>query len=565
MINKNLDFRNVPWTVGELMEKFQNYKIQVPEIQRDVVWNIKKVINLIDSIYSKYPCGSIILWEPGTRDKKFIKDFIRPERLDEIEKNDLDLPRYFIVDGQQRLTALVSSLLDPQYINKIEPDLNFDWGILFINLKQMPEIEIEASTDESEFKFPTVPLYKLYDNSILEHPEYKKLSAEKQNNIKNFRDRIREYSFPVQIVEECPYPIVANIFYRVNTGGQELTTAEIHIAQIVPYWKGITREFRKYLNKLEKMHYNFGLTFLIKCLSVLLNNNSNIAILSKKVKTGEITVKKLNRAWDECKKCINRIVMIVKKRSPLDKSTYLTSQNVFIPPVYYLHKSMKKNETVNEKKILQYLYYSQLGSHYESSTEYTLRKDLNCIREGADTLRGGLNRLCDNVKSEARTEYKGLKIARNRIEGPYNKHALLLFMYIAMLRAGARDFDLNNPIPIDEIPPKEIHRHHIFPFDHMMSVDVAKEYMEKRELPRSEYREKIDDIANITFISKSQNSSISSLSPFQYLDNYSSRENLKAHFIPLNKELWKSQKYDDFLNARRELLSKAINRLIKSL
>jgi uncharacterized protein with ParB-like and HNH nuclease domain len=45
-------------------------QIAVPEIQRDVVWKPEQVKELVRSIFSDYPCGSLIVWEPsGRRDE----------------------------------------------------------------------------------------------------------------------------------------------------------------------------------------------------------------------------------------------------------------------------------------------------------------------------------------------------------------------------------------------------------------------------------------------------------------------------------------------------------------
>lgn len=562
MKDSKVNFSNESWTIGHLMDEFRNGSIQIPEIQRDVVWKADKVKNLIDSINSKYPCGSLILWEPRLKDERLLRSLIRPERLSEIKRKKLDLPKYFIIDGQQRLTALVAALLEPGFLKRVEPNINLDWEYLFINIKQLPKIEIEASFDDSDYSFPWFQINKVYDNSVLDNADFKQLNSDKQNKVRTFRDKIRDYLFPVQIIKECEYHLVANIFYRVNTLGSELTTAEIHIAQIVPYWRGITKEFRSFLNEHEKKYYSFGLTFLIKCLTVIATNSAKIVVFSKKVQAGEFKKKELNRIWRDCKNSINKVVDIIREESPLENSKFLTSQNIFIPPIYYFYKSKKEKRRINKKDVLKFFYYAQLGNHYEAHTETVLKKDLQEI-SSAEHVTDGMRKLCNRIKDEARSEYRGLNVAHDRVRGSLSRHELLLFIYLAMCRKDAMDFVMIDPALIKNIPPNDVHLHHIFPVEFMMSDEILNQYVPEK-MARSDYKELVDDIANITFISKSENSSIGSQSPQQYLETVCSKDNLKAHFIPLDKSLWKPQNFEKFLKERRIFISKAITKLIKS-
>src|SRR5947207_15859939 len=96
-------------SVHELVASFAAGEIAIPEIQRDVVWKPEQVKELIDSINLGYPCGSLIFWEPREKDAQLVRSMIRPERL---SKQGTKLPRYFLLDGQQRLTALASVFLN---------------------------------------------------------------------------------------------------------------------------------------------------------------------------------------------------------------------------------------------------------------------------------------------------------------------------------------------------------------------------------------------------------------------------------------------------------------------
>ncbi len=138
------------WSISKVMDHFEHGQIAIPEIQRDVVWSSDQVKELFDSIFQNYPCGSLIVWEPRLSDEKLMREIIRPERLEYYQDR---LPKYFLIDGQQRVTALASVLLEPDFLKKVEPEIEHELASLFVNLKRFPK-EIEAATNGEAYKFP---------------------------------------------------------------------------------------------------------------------------------------------------------------------------------------------------------------------------------------------------------------------------------------------------------------------------------------------------------------------------------------------------------------------------
>jgi hypothetical protein len=206
-------------SVSGLMDYFAKGRIAVPEIQRDVVWSSDQVKELLDSISREYPCGSLILWEPRLSDKKLVKEIIRPERL-EFYKG--VLPKYFVIDGQQRLTALASVMLQRDFLRKLELEISEDIFSLYVNLRNFPK-DIQAASDGEAYKFPWCFLNEVFGAGIKESPDYDRLSKDVKKKIDQYIQRIRDYQFPVQIIQESNYPTVGKIFARVNSQGTQLT------------------------------------------------------------------------------------------------------------------------------------------------------------------------------------------------------------------------------------------------------------------------------------------------------------------------------------------------------
>ena len=77
--------------------------IAIPEIQRPFVWDAAKVRDFIDSLYNGYPVGYLIAWQnPDVR----LKDGTQ------------SAGKRILIDGQQRVTALLAALLAEQVVTK---------------------------------------------------------------------------------------------------------------------------------------------------------------------------------------------------------------------------------------------------------------------------------------------------------------------------------------------------------------------------------------------------------------------------------------------------------------
>ena len=132
-----------------------------------------------------------------------------------------------------------------------------------------------------------------------------------------------------------------------------------------------------------------------------------------------------------------------------------------------------------------------------------------------------------------------------------------------MRRQGAADV-IDDRITLDQISPKEMHIHHIFPWDFMMKDKKALRICEKIGYSRGSYRAIVNDLANLTFLRQSTNSSIGKQDPAEYLAAVPEGTR-REHLIPGNQALWAPDRYEDFLDTRRRLISEAINSFLKDL
>ena len=89
--------------VQTLLAWIESDEIAIPEIQRPFVWNAAKVRDFIDSLYFGYPVGYLIAWRnPSVR----LKDGTESKG------------KRILIDGQQRVTALLAAMLGRQIVDK---------------------------------------------------------------------------------------------------------------------------------------------------------------------------------------------------------------------------------------------------------------------------------------------------------------------------------------------------------------------------------------------------------------------------------------------------------------
>ena len=98
--------------------------------------------------------------------------------------------------------------------------------------------------------------------------------------------------------------------------------------------------------------------------------------------------------------------------------------------------------------------------------------------------------------------------------------------------------------------------HHIFP----------KAVLRKAGFDSNEDRKVINELANRAFLTQKANRSIAARSPADYLPEVEENQPgaLRAQSVPMDRSLWSSDDYPDFLSARRHLLAQAMNEFIAS-
>jgi uncharacterized protein with ParB-like and HNH nuclease domain len=87
-------------------------KIQLPDFQRGWVWDDYRIRSLIASVSQEFPIGSVLTLKANGADVSF-----KPRLIEGVNSKDANrTPEIFILDGQQRLTALFQSLMSEKAV-----------------------------------------------------------------------------------------------------------------------------------------------------------------------------------------------------------------------------------------------------------------------------------------------------------------------------------------------------------------------------------------------------------------------------------------------------------------
>jgi hypothetical protein len=92
-------FRTTSFDLDLLVKNIDRGDVALPDLQRPFVWPNREVRDLLDSMLKGFPVGYLLFWATGAD---------AGARAIGVDGKDEKVPRWLIVDGQQRLTSLCS-------------------------------------------------------------------------------------------------------------------------------------------------------------------------------------------------------------------------------------------------------------------------------------------------------------------------------------------------------------------------------------------------------------------------------------------------------------------------
>lgn len=199
-------------TVRKLLGRVQAGEVRVPAFQRPLRWHATDVVRLFDSILKGYPIGSLLFWKQPLPADPALQIGSARVRVEAIPDG------WFIVDGQQRTTALAASLLD------LDQRGDSRWSIYFDPAINQFLHEPHGTIDVGRH----VPLSALGDIRRLgKWFRTCSLGEAEQSKVEDVQQRILDYEIPGYLMETDDVDALRGVFARLNSTGVRMRADEV--------------------------------------------------------------------------------------------------------------------------------------------------------------------------------------------------------------------------------------------------------------------------------------------------------------------------------------------------
>lgn len=209
-----------PHPIETLLTWVKSGEIAIPEIQRPFVWEATKVRNLLDSLYQGYPVGYLIAWRNHT-----VK----------LKDGTTSAGKRILIDGQQRVTALMAALLGVEVLND-------DYETVQIRIAFNPQEEafevanpaIQKNAawlpDVAKVFDPTTSVFQLVNDYCSANAGSSQDKVFKV--IEKLRGIVHNHVGIIELAEDLDIETVTEIFIRVNSAGSPLSQADFAMSKI---------------------------------------------------------------------------------------------------------------------------------------------------------------------------------------------------------------------------------------------------------------------------------------------------------------------------------------------
>ncbi len=489
----------------------------------------------MNSLYKRHPIGSLLVWVTKVDPAQIRGD-----------QGTLGGMVKLLLDGQQRVTSLYG-------IIRGRPPRFFDG-----NPQTFTGLYFDVENEVFEFYAPTKmkgnPLWKdvtelmqkgavFASMPFVVEPKYKEQTESYLRRL-NHLEQIKDIDLHIEEVTGVDKNIdeVVEIFNNVNAGGTRLSQADIALAKICAQWPEAREEFKSTLEHLRKAGYTFKLDWLLRNINAVVTGEARYSALDN-VSMQDVQVG-LKRVRQSCDFLLN----LISSRLGLDHDRVIGARTAFAVMSRYVDSRGGTLHDPREQDTLLYWYiHSLLWGWFSGSVETVLDRDFNAI-ESADG--SGLDHLISEMEL-----WRGSLIVRpGDFLGSTVGVRFYPMLYLLSRVYGAKDWLSGNRLSAYLLGRgSNLHLHHIFP---------------KRQLYDRDYKVgQVNAIANFSFLTQEANLWISDKAPEDYMEMVEEEHPgaLASHWIPMDRELWKLDRFMDFLEARRELLADAANKFLDEL
>ena len=552
--------RNKKETIRKFVSLINNEEEQgglwLPNIQRYFIWKEEQIERLFDSIMREYPIGNLLIWktkEP-VKIRKFIDNYKDGLKLINFYVPKNEKIKLVVLDGQQRLQSLFIALRG-----------SYNGKELYFNVLSGKEDEEE----DIRFEFKFIESSKadisrgwvkvkdiVYDNreydeiaeSIVEKIEKKRsivsLSDKEKRLIrKNILKLIKEFRDKENIAyteldsvdnpEAYKLNDVVEIFIRANAGGTPLSKSDLMFSLLTAEWEEVEEDLTNFLEELNGTAFDFGRDFILKTSLILIGAGAKYDVTKFRK---EKNLQELQNNWEEIKNSIREIRDFLCKYTFIRADKALPSYLALIPLIYFNYKYPDKWKQSNKELLSKWLTRVLLTGAFSGSSDTLLDALIRKIDEKRDF---DINVINTEIINRGRT----INISEDSLLDTYYGEKKLYLIFALWYQ------DVNfKPAYEGNLPWVD----HIFPQSKLKEIKEINPETERKVMKYKWWDR--DQIANLMLLSAEENrDEKKDKTPEEWLKDKDD-EYFEIHLIPRNKELWKIENFENFVEERKKLI-----------
>lgn len=516
--------------LSTLLDEIDSGIVLLPEFQRGYVWNRDQVRGLMRSLYRGYPVGGLLMWETTSEDVT-----VRGASSG-------GGTRQLLLDGQQRVTSMYGVVrgTPPPFF---EGDKSAFTGLHF-----------NVETESFEFYAPSkmtgdptwVDVTELFRKGPFEYlTAFPRVEREVLNTYLERLNRIKEIenrNFNSEKITGAGKTVdeVVDIFNKVNSGGTKLSKGDLALAKLCAEWPDARKELRDNLDRWKKAGFRFSLDWLLRNATAVATGRALFSSLS------DVPASDFESALGKSVNHVDTFLDAVSGRLGLDHDRVLMGRYATPVVTRLLHENGGGfTDSAHRDKVLYWYVHSALWGRFSGSTETFLQQDYDAVE------RGGVDALIATLE---RVRGGKLAVGPDDFGGSTRGSRFYPLLYLLTRVDGARDFGSGLELRAELLGKlTSLQVHHIFP----------KALLRRHGFDRNE----INAIANFCFLTQDTNIKIGMRDPAEYLPEVQAKHPgvLESQWIPTDPELWRVERYSDFLAARRELLAASAQSFLDSL
>lgn len=579
-----------PHPIETLLTWVKSGEIAIPEIQRPFVWEATKVRNLLDSLYQGFPVGYLIAWRNPT-----VK----------LKDGTSSAGKRILIDGQQRVTALMAALLGREVLTKDYETVRI--RIAFHPQDEKFEVSNPAIRKNVEWIDDVAAVFAP-DASIIELTEAycQSNSGADRSKISRVLEKLRKiinnHVGIIELADDLDIETVTEIFIRVNSAGAELSQADFAMSKIAvneTYGGNMLRKAIDYfchlavapefLSKIEKGDKAFAESEFFSQMRWLKDVNDDIydptytdmlrvaftsefrrgklqdlvALLSgRNFETKQYEESVAEESFARLKKGIHafinkthfdRLTMILRSAGFICSDLIGGRNAVNFAYILYLRGRDEKMAAADLERLVRRWYaMSILTGRYGGSPETAFDQDIRQIDAR------GLSAYADAVIANELPETFWTGMLPQLMDTSSGQSPYFLAYQAAQVKLGDKGF-LSRDITVQDLLLNRSDVHHVFPRNHLKG----------QGLPKGRYNQ----IANFVLAQSEINIAIGEKTPQRYFaelaeqcrsgskkyggitDAEQMKANLRMHSLPDSMLDGVIPSYDDFLEQRRHLMS----------